>query len=136
MRLLSLLLVMQAACASTPNEPTRDIPAKGARVPESANNRADLKEAHPNAPAPESANSRSEISEAPPPGVKTNGNVLARTGSEQEAELSNREDCILDCVASRQMQAKRAEAIEADCSKLCHRQHPLVQAEDVPDQID
>jgi len=115
---------MSAACASTPHEPTKDVEveaeAEDAPAPHSADN-SSISRSRPVQP------------DTPPPGVKIKGNVPVRTESELEAEASARDNCVRECVASRQMQAKAADAIEADCNNSCQQQHPIVQVEVVPD---
>lgn len=69
----------------------------------------------------------------PPPGVKVKGNLPVKTESELAAEDAARDKCVADCVASKQMEARSADAIETDCLGQCMAEHPITQVEVVPD---
>jgi len=137
-RTLLLALAMSTACAST-SETSKDVHTEKTEEP-SSRNPADLNSDAPEViqPAGEAEVEPEQKPEAarqksPPPGVKIKGNLPVRTESELAAEASARDTCQRDCVKSRQMQAKGADAIEADCHQSCQQQHPIVQVEVVQD---
>lgn len=69
----------------------------------------------------------------PPPGVKVKGNLPVKTESELAAEGEARNECIAECVESRKVEAKGADAIEAECQQECMAKLPIEQVEVVPD---